>query len=397
MIDDESWGPGTRAVHAGGPAREEGRPVVNPIVLSTTFFSHPDGDGELLYQRYLNGPNSVALERRLAALEGAEDAIALGSGMAAMVCALLSTLQAGDHVVATEAIYGGTRTLLEKELSRLGIATTFADLTRPEWVEAMRPETKVVIAETPSNPLLRVLDLPAICREAHARGAIVICDCTFASPINLRGVEHGVDLVMHSATKYLSGHTDVTAGVIAGSAERVGAVRARARVWGPALDPHGAWLLERGIKTLAVRMERHNANGLAVARWAEGRPEIERVAYPGLPSHPDHETAKRLLDGFGGMLGIKLAGGGPAAARFVRALELATLAPSLGGVETLISEPRYTSHSAMTPAAREAAGIGDGFIRVSLGIEDAADIIADLERALAAAAAPRAVTDAAAD
>ena len=392
-------GPSTRAVHAGGPERRDDGPVVNPIVLSTTFLNDPEGKRELLYQRYGNAPNAVLLERRLAALEGAEDAIAVASGMAAMVCALLSVLKAGDHVVATEAIYGGTRTLLERELTRLGIATTFADLSSPGWTEALRPETRVVLGETPSNPMLRVLDLRPVCDAAHAHGAVVIFDCTFASPVNLRALEHGVDLVMHSATKYLGGHSDVTAGVIAGSAERVAAVRQRARVWGPALDPHAAWLLERGIKTLAVRMERHNANGMAVARWAEAQPGIARVHYPGLPSHPDHEVARRVLRGFGGMVSIVLEGGGEAATRFVRALELAKLAPSLGGVETLVSEPRHTSHSAMTPEARAAAGMPDGFLRISLGIEDADDLIADLDRALQAArGAPfRETADAAAD
>jgi cystathionine beta-lyase/cystathionine gamma-synthase len=390
----------TRAVHAGEPPRAPDGPVVNPIVLSTTFYSDPEGERELIYQRYGNAPNAVLLEERLAALEGAEDAVAVASGMAAMVCALLSVLQAGDHVVATSSIYGGTQALLDRELPRLGITTTYADLSSPGWTEALRPNTKVVLGETPSNPLLRVLDLAPICRAAHAHGAVVIFDCTFASPINLRGVEHGVDLVMHSATKYLGGHSDVTAGVIAGSRERVAAVRQRMRVFGPALDPHAAWLLERGVKTLALRMERHNANGLAVARWAERQPGIARVHYPGLPSHPDHETAARILGGFGGMISIELAGGDEAASRFVRALELAKLAPSLGGVETLVSEPRHSSHAWMTTEQRAAVGIREGFVRISLGIEDAPDIIADFEQALRAAgghASERERTDAAAD
>jgi cystathionine beta-lyase/cystathionine gamma-synthase len=383
----EHAGPGTRAVHAGEGPRDVGAPVVNPLVLSTTFYSEPDGDGPVLYQRYGNGPNHVQVEARLASLEGAEDAIVLASGMAAMSCAVISVVSAGDHVVATDAIYGGTRALLEKELPRFGITATFVDFFSDGWHDAFRPETKLVIGESPSNPLVRVMDLRPIADEAHRRGAVLIVDSTFASPINARPLEHGADLVMHSATKYLGGHTDVTAGVIAGSARLVNAVRDRAKVWGPALDPHAVWLLERGIKTLAVRMERHNRNGMEVARWAESHPGIARVHYPGLESHPDHETARRVLDGFGGMLGLEIAGGGDAAARFVRAVKLAKLAPSLGGVETLMSEPRYTSHAAMSPERREANGIRDGFVRVSLGIEDAADIIADLEQALEAAGA----------
>ncbi len=383
----EHSGPSTRAVHAGEGPREVGAAVVNPIVLSATFYSEPDGQGPVLYQRYGNGPNHVLVEERLAALEGAEDAAIFASGMAAMACAVISVVSAGDHVVATDAIYGGTRALLEKELTRFGIETTFVDMFADGWTDAFRDNTKLVIGESPSNPLVRVMDLRPIADEAHRRGAVVIVDSTFASPINARPLEHGADLVMHSATKYLGGHSDVTAGVIAGSARLVNAVRDRARVWGPALDPHAVWLLERGIKTLAVRMERHNRNGQLVAEWAETHPGIARVHYPGLRSHPDHETAKRVLAGFGGMMGLEIAGGGDAAARFVAALKLAKLAPSLGGVETLVSEPRYTSHAAMTRERREANGIRDGFVRVSLGIEDAVDLIADFAQALEAARA----------
>ncbi len=386
MTQHADGGPSTRAVHAGGPARRAGGPVTNAIYQTSTFFSERDGEGEVLYSRYGNGPNNRVLEERLAALEGAGDAVAVGSGMAAMVCALLANLAAGDHVLATRSIYGGTRRLLETELSRLGIETTFADFFSPGWEDGFRPTTKVVIGEIPSNPLMRVMDLRPVADAAHERGSVVVVDATFASPVNFRPLEHGADLVMHSATKYLGGHSDVTAGVIAGSREAVAGVRARAAIWGPALDPHAAWLLERGIKTLAVRMERHNRNGMEVARWAERQPGIAAVMYPGLPSHPDHETATRLLDGFGGMVGIELAGGGEAASRFVPALKLAAVAPSLGGVETLVSEPRYTSHAAMPPADREALGIRDGFLRFSLGIEDAEDIIGDIEQALSSAA-----------
>ena len=378
-------GPGTRAIHAGAPAPRPNEPVVNPVVTSTTFYMDAEGGGDLRYTRYGNGPNHQVLEARLAALDGGEDALAVGSGMAAMACALLSLLQAGDHVVATDAIYGGTRALLADELSRLGIQTTFVNLFSPGWTDAMGPNTRVVLAESPSNPILRVLDVAAVAQAAHAHGAALVVDATFASPINFRPLEHGADLVMHSATKYLGGHSDVTAGVLAGSAARVGEARRRARVWGPALDPHAAWLLERGIKTLSVRMDRHNRNGVEIARWAEARPEIARVFHPSLASHPDHERAARTLDGFGGVMGIELRGGGAAATRFVRALKLAKLAPSLGGVETLVSEPRHTSHSNMTAEERAANGIPDGFVRISLGIEDAADLLADFDQALRAA------------
>jgi cystathionine beta-lyase/cystathionine gamma-synthase len=377
-----SAGAGTRAIHAGDPPRVVGAPVVSPVVPSTTFHSDPSGEGEVLYTRYGNGPNQSLVERRIASLEGAEDALVTASGMSAMACALLSLLAAGDHVVATRDIYGGTRVLLVDELSRLGIETTFVDLFADGWSDALRPRTRVVLAETPSNPLLRVLDLRPVADVARAHGAALVVDATFASPINFRALEHGADIVMHSATKYYAGHSDVTAGALAGSAARIGEARRRARVWGPVLDPHGMWLLERGMKTLAVRMERHNRNALEVARWAESDRRVARVFHPGLASHPDHDTARRTLDGFGGMLSLELAGGSEAASRFVREVRLATLAPSLGGVETLVSEPRHTSHAAMTAEERAEIGIRDGFVRVSVGIEDAADLIADLDRAL---------------
>lgn len=382
--DLRSAGLSTRAVHAGDPARATDAPVNTPIVQSSTFYADPDGAGELLYSRYGNGPNNVAVEERIATLEGAEDCVAVGSGMAAMACALLACVRAGDHVLAAEALYGGTRTLLARELSRLGVESTFVDFFAEDWRGALRPDTRVLLAETVSNPLLRVPDLRPLAAAAHEAGAVLVVDSTFATPVNARPLESGADLVVHSATKYLGGHSDLTAGAVLGGAELAGEVRRRAQVWGPALDPHAAWLLERGIKTLALRMERHNRNGLEVARRVEGLPGVARVYYPGLPSHRDHKVARRVLCGFGGMMGIEVEGGGEAAGRFVRALRLAKPAPSLGGVETLVSEPRFTSHAAFTPAERASLGIRDGFFRFSLGIEDADDIVADIEQALEA-------------
>jgi cystathionine gamma-synthase len=227
-----------------------------------------------------------------------------------------------------------------------------------------------------------VPDLPEVADAVHTAGALLVVDSTFATPMNLRPLEHGADLVVHSATKYLGGHSDVTAGAVAGGAGRVASIRERSRLFGPVLDPHAAWLVERGIKTLALRMERHNQNGTSIADWASSHPAVRRVHYPGLASHPDHAVAARLFDGFGGTVGLELNGGGPAATRFVRRLRLASLAPSLGGVETLVSEPRHTSHAALTAEERRHAGIPDGFVRFSLGIEDADDIIADIEGAL---------------
>jgi cystathionine beta-lyase/cystathionine gamma-synthase len=375
-------GRSTLAVHAGSPHGEPGEPVVTPIFQTSTFFNDREGGGELLYTRYGNNPNHRLLEARIAALEGAEDCVVTGSGMSAIVAALLSCATTGSRVVAAEALYGGTRVLLDRELPRLGIRTEYVDFGEPGWEVAITGDVQVVIMEVPANPLLRVPDLPAVAAAARAVGAALIVDSTFATPINFRPLAHGADLVVHSGTKYLGGHSDVTAGAVAGSEQRMAAVRDRVRILGPVLDPHAAWLVERGIKTLALRMERHNRNGLEVARWCAKQPRVRRVHYPGLPEHPDHDRARLLLDGFGGMLGIELAGGGEAAARFVGRLRLARVAPSLGGVETLVSEPRYTSHAAMSPEERERQGMPDGFVRISLGIEDADDIIADLEWAI---------------
>lgn len=374
----------TRAVHAGGPAPVVGAPLATPIFQTSTFFNEPAGGGEILYTRYGNNPNHLLLEQRLAALEGAEACVVTGSGMAAIAMALLSCTAAGDRVVAARALYGGTLGLLHAELPRLGIETVYVDFTGDDWPAAVRPGVRAVIVEVPTNPLLRVIDIAAVAEAAHRAGALLIVDSTFATPAHFRPLEHGADLVVHSATKYLGGHSDVTGGAVLGSAERVAAVRQRARLFGTAPDPFAAWLIERGTKTLAVRMERHSRNGQAVAEWCERHPQVKRVHYPGLASHPDHARARRLLDGFGGMLGVELAGGGEAATRFVRALRLCRVAPSLGGVETLVSEPRHTSHAALAPAEREAIGIADGFVRFSLGIEDADDIIADIEQALQA-------------
>ena len=372
----------TRAVHAGSPESVPGEAVVTPIYQTSTFFSEPEGAGEVRYTRYGNNPNHSALERKLAALEGAENAVVLGSGMAAISCALLASAAAGDHIVAARTLYGGTRTLLDRELKRLGVETTYADLTDAGWADALQPNTRVVLGETPTNPLLRILDIRRIAEAAHAHGALLLVDATFATPVNLRPLEHGADLVIHSMTKYLGGHSDVTGGAVAGQHDLTRRVRACAQSFGAALDPHAAWLVERGVKTLAIRMDRHNRNGQTVAEWCEQQPGFRRVHYPGLRSHPDHELAARVLDGFGGMLGVELRGGAAAADRFVAALRLAGVAPSLGGVETLVSEPRHTSHAALSHEQRQALSIRDGFVRFSLGIEDAADLIADIECAL---------------
>ncbi len=375
--------PATLGIHAGEPERAPGDPVVPPVVQSATFFWGDPSDGELRYSRYGNNPNQRLLARKLAALEGTEAAVALGSGMAATAMTLLALTKAGDHVLASRRLYGATQTLLRDELPRRGVETTFVDPDDGRaWRAAVRPETRVVFVEIPANPTLRVLDprpLAELCRE---RGMTLVCDATFATPVNLRPVELGVDVVIHSATKYMGGHSDLIAGAVAGPDRVVDEVVRMAQLYGPALDPHAAWLLDRGLRTLEVRVRKHNENALGLARWLEGRDGVRQVVHPGLESHPDHGLAAEIMDGFGGMLSLVLEGGGEAADAFTDALALALVAPSLGGVETLVSQPRHTSHRGLSADALAAQGIPPGFVRLSVGIEDLEDLKADLAQAL---------------
>jgi cystathionine beta-lyase/cystathionine gamma-synthase len=356
---------------------------VAPVFQSTTFVNPVGSDEEVLYTRYGNNPNQIDLGRKYSALEGAEDAVFVSSGMAATALAHLAILRPGDHLLSSKWIYGGTRKFFDEEFGRLGIAVSYADPDQPRhWRKMLRKTTRALFLEVVTNPLIRVLDMTVPSQVAREFGLALLVDGTFASPINFRPIEHGADVIITSGTKYLNGHNDVIAGAVAGTSAVVEEVLRLMRLWGPSIDPHQAWLLNRGMKTLAVRMERHNANGMAVAKWAEGRKGITRVHYPGLPSHPDHEIAERTLDGYGGMVGLTLAGGAAGAERFLKRLKLVTHAPSLAGVESLISEPRFTSHRHLTPEERAALGFPDGFVRLSCGIEDSDDLIADLDQAL---------------
>lgn len=377
-------GPSTLGIHGGEGPRVAGAPVVPPIVQSATFLWGSPADGELLYSRYGNNPNQELLGRKVAALEGMPAGAALASGMGATAMTLLALTRAGDHIVASSYLYGATYALLKDELPRRGVETTFVDPEVGGWEDAIRPETRVIMLETPTNPTLRILDPRPIAELARPRGIRVVMDTTFASPVNFRPGALGVDVVIHSATKYMGGHSDLIAGVVAGPRDIITEVVRMARLYGPALDAHAAWLLDRGVRTMDVRVRRHNENALALARWFEAQPQVARVLYPGLESHPDHARAKELLLGFGGMLSIVLDGGGQAADRFASALKLALVAPSLGGVETLVSQPRYTSHAALSDAERVAQGIPDGFVRISVGVENVEDLQADFAGALAA-------------
>jgi cystathionine gamma-lyase len=382
MSELSGTGFSTRAVHAGSPPAEAGGPVVMPIHQTSTFFTDAEPSGKVLYTRYGNNPNHLATAAKIASLEGAEDAVLVASGNAACALALLSCVEAGGRIVAQRELYGGTLRILNRELPRLGISTSFVPVDA-DWGSALTEPAAALLMEAPVNPTLRLPDVPAAASAARRAGVPLIVDATFATPMNFRPLEHGADLVFHSATKYLGGHSDLTAGVVCGSLERVAAVRELLKSFGPVLDPHAVWLLERGIRTLAVRMRQHNENGLAVAQWLERQPQVEQVFYPGLASHPDHERAASLMTGFGGVVSFMVRGGDEAALRVTQSLRLMCVAPSLGGVETLVSMPLYTSHSALSREARHAAGIRDGFVRLALGIEDAADLIADLQQALA--------------
>jgi cystathionine beta-lyase/cystathionine gamma-synthase len=323
------------------------------------------------------------VQERLALLEGAEAALALSSGMGATACAMLALLRPGDHLVSSAWLYGGTHKLFTQEFASLGIETTLVDPMHTRgWRQALRPSTRAVFVESPVNPTTRVLDLRPLAQLTREIGLALVVDSTFASPVNFRPLEHGADVVIHSATKYLNGHHDILAGAVMGTASYIEEVRQKMTVWGQAPDPFACWLLERGLKTLDVRVRRQNENALALARWCEAHPAVARVHYPGLASHPDHALATEILAGYGGMLALELAGGGQAADRFVSAVRLFSHAPSLGGVDSLVSEPRYTSHAHMTSEARAAIGIPDGFLRLSVGIENIEDLIADVEQAL---------------
>ncbi len=375
----------TIPLHAGLEAgdREVDAPVVGALYQSVNYIQEVGTSEGMRYPRYGNAPNAEAVQRRMAALEGAEASVLLASGMGATACALTALLRPGDHVVASSWVYGGTHALLSQELTSLGIDVTFVDpLEVRVWRKAMTKRTRVMFLETPVNPTCRVLDLgPAsyVCKQS---GIALVVDATFASPINFRPLEHGADVSLHSATKYLNGHHDVLGGVVSGTAPYIEEVRQKMMLWGQAPDPFAAWLLERGLKTLDVRLQRQNANAMRVAEWAETCRDIRRVHYPGLASHPDHEVAARILDGYGGMMAIEVGGGARSVDRMLRRLRVFRHAPSLGGVDSLVSEPRHTSHAGVSAEERARAGIPDGFLRLSIGIESADDLIADLDQAL---------------
>ena len=374
----------TKLVHAGEPDPRIQGAVSMPIFQSSTFeYAGETSYHDLRYIRLNNTPNHLALGQKLAALENAEAAVVMSSGMAAITTTLLTFLSAGDHFLTQECLYGGTHDFLTKDLISLGISFDFIDGDDPDsWEQKLRPNTRVFYVETMTNPLLQVADLQAVSVFARAHDLVSMIDNTFASPINFRPPEWGFDLSLHSATKYLNGHSDIVAGIVIGRSGLVEQVTHKLNHLGGSLDPHACFLLHRGMKTLAVRMRYQNESALKIARYLESHPAVQSVNYPGLEGHPNHHRARDLFDGFSGMLSFELKGGADEADRFIQNVVLPTSGPSLGGVETLITRPVTTSHSGMSAEDRRASGISDSLIRLSVGLEATEDLIADFEQAL---------------
>jgi cystathionine beta-lyase/cystathionine gamma-synthase len=376
--------PDTLLVHAGEPRPRDGGAVAMPIYQSSTFEeTEARGYHDIRYARLSNTPSHEALHSKLAALEEAEAALATASGMAAISASLLSVLRAGDHVLAQEGLYGGTHDLMTRDLPRLGIGVTFVPGDDPAaWRAAATARTRVFYLEALTNPLLRVADLPAAAAFARERDLVSIVDNTFATPLALRPLRHGFDLVVHSATKYLNGHSDLIAGALMGKAARVREVKRTLDHLGGSLDPHACFMLQRGLKTLGVRYRHQCATSLAVARFLENHPSVARVNHPGLPSHPQHARARELFAHFGAMLSFEPKGGAGAAERMFSRLTIPLHAPSLGGPETLVTRPAASSHVGLTAEERARIGISDGLVRVSIGLEAPEDLIEDFDRAL---------------
>jgi cystathionine beta-lyase/cystathionine gamma-synthase len=360
---------------------------VFPIYQGTVFPVDPGTAYEdIRYHRLSTTPSQAYLHDKLAALEGGEAAVATSSGMAALTTVMLSVLREGDHLIASDSLYGGTHDFITEQAADLGWSFTFVDTQRPDTWEAARTRTtRLFLAETITNPLIRVPVLDEVVAFARAHGLVSVIDNTFATPVNFNPLATGFDLCCHSASKYLNGHNDLVAGCVIGSAELVERVRRTLNHLGGILDPHAGFMLARGLKTLALRVAAHNANAMALARFLEAHPGVSDVSYPGLESHPDHGHAARLLSGFGGMMSMRVAGGVEAADRLLGALRIPTVAPSLGGVQSLVTLPAMTSHSGMSPEDRERVGLAEDLVRISCGIEGTDDLIADFDSALQAA------------
>ena len=372
----------TICIHAGQQPDPSTGAIITPIFQTSTYVQEELGKHKGYEYARTQNPTRFALEQNLAAIEGGKAAYAYASGMAA-IDAITTLLKSGDHVVVTDNTYGGTFRLFDKVLTKYGLEFSYVDTSRPELIEgAMRPQTRMLFVETPTNPVLRLTDLARAAEIARKHDVRLVVDNTFASPCLQRPIEFGADLVMHSTTKYLNGHSDSIGGiVIAARQEDADWLKFIQNAAGAILSPFDSWLVLRGTKTLAVRMAQHNANGQALAEFLEGHPKVKKVIYPGLPSHPQHDLARRQMKGFGGMLSFEVESF-EAARHVCNSVRLMSLAESLGGVETLMTHPASMTHASVPPERRAAIGLSDSLVRISAGIEDVQDLIDDLKQAL---------------
>jgi len=378
----QNKGLNTICTHVGELEDKQHRGAISPLYMSTSY-AYEDVDVKR-YPRYFNTPNQEGLCKKVAALEHAEAALIFGSGMAAVSTALMAFLKAGDHVVLQQTLYGGTYNLVNEEFSKYGIEYSFTEGWKAEAFEAqIRKNTKVIYIETPSNPLLTITDLKAVATIAKKHGLVTMIDNTFASPVNQNPIDFGIDIVIHSATKYMGGHSDICAGAVASTAENMERIFHLAKNFGGSLSDYTVWLLERSMKTMGIRVRAQNENALAMANFLQENKDIERVYYPGLPTHEDHEIAKKQMKGFGGMLSFEL-NSSLDASLFQKSLKLIKSSMSLAGVESTVLSPTKTSHALMSAEVRAEQGIADGLIRFSVGIEEPEDLIQDILQALAA-------------
>jgi cystathionine gamma-synthase len=388
-----SFQPETKAVRGASDLEKKNGPMATPIYQTSTF-EVADNDEQLrvtptdhFYTRYGNPTNTVA-EQTIAQLEGVDAALTFASGMGAITTTIMALLKSGDHIVAQRDIYGGATKFFTQWLPKMGIETTLVDTTEyDQHARAIRPNTKLLYVESPTNPAVRVVDLKKIASLARQHDLLSMIDATFGTPINQRPSEFGIDLIMHSGTKYLAGHSDLICGVVAGSSDLIEKIHSTRTTLGNCMDPHASWMLIRGLKTLAVRVARQNDNALRVAEFLSQHANVGRVNYPFLKSHPQYAIAREQMSGGGGMVSFEVEGTGDDARRLTESLRLFTLAPSLGGVESLVSIPVLTSHAMISASERKKMGVTEQMIRLSLGIENADDLIADLEHALEAVAA----------
>jgi cystathionine beta-lyase len=378
----QNKGLNTICTHVGELEDKQHRGAISPLYMSTSY-AYEDVDVKR-YPRYFNTPNQEGLCKKIAALEHAEAALIFGSGMAAVSTALMAFLKAGDHVVLQQTLYGGTYNLVNEEFSKYGIEYSFTEGWKAEaFEEKIKKNTKVIYIETPSNPLLTITDLKAVATIAKKHGLITMIDNTFASPVNQNPIDFGIDIVIHSATKYMGGHSDICAGAVASTTENMERIFHLAKNFGGSLSDYTVWLLERSMKTMGIRVRAQNENALVMANFLQENKDIERVYYPGLPTHEDHEIAKKQMKGFGGMLSFEL-NSSLDASLFQKSLKLIKSSMSLAGVESTVLSPTKTSHALMSAEVRAEQGIADGLIRFSVGIEEPEDLIQDILQALVA-------------